>query len=179
MQLALGVRNLPVPHEVTVDQAPQAHRAGVLVGNLVAQQVAGLHAHDRALNHAHVVLADTAGVGDGCEQGEAVVLVTQGLDALRVGEGGNNVLGHDAEAAVGIGERAIDLPETGLYGDGTELLTLVVEEERFGAVLNEGQAILLKGNNLAEGGVFLTLVPHGSGAFPGAEEPRKGNEFRG
>lgn len=83
--------------------------------------------------------------------GEAVVLVTQGLDALRVGEGGNNVLRHDAEAAVGIGERAIDLPEAGLYGDGTELLTFVVEEERFGAVLDKGQAILLKGNNLAEG----------------------------
>ena len=149
------------------------------MGNFVAEQIAGLHAHDRALDHAHVILADTAGVGDSCEQGEAVILVTQGLNALSVSEGGNNVLGNYAEAAVSIGEGAVNLPETGLYGDGAELLTLVIEEEGFGAVLDEGQAILLEGNNLAEGGVFLTLVPHGSGAFPGAEEPCEGDKFRG
>ena len=103
MQLTLSVCDLPVPHEVAVDQTPQAHRAGVVMGNIIAQQVAGLHANNRALDHAHVVFANTAGVRNGCQQREAVVRVAQGLNALGAGEGGYNVLGDNAEAAVGVG----------------------------------------------------------------------------
>ena len=147
--------------------------------NIVAQQVAGLHADDRALDHAHVVFANAAGVRDGCEQREAVVGVAQGLDALGAGECGDNVLGDDTEAAVSVGQGAVNLPETGFNGDGAQLLTLIVEQERLSAVFDEGQTILLKSNNLAEGGVFLAFVPHGSGAFPGAEQPCEGNKFRG
>ena len=116
---------------------------------------------------------------DGCKQREAVVLVAQGLNALSAGEGGDNVLGNDTEAAVGVGQGAVNLPEAGLNGDGAQLLTLVVEQERLSAVFDEGQAVLLKSNNLAEGGVFLAFVPHGSGTLPGAEQPCEGNKFRG
>ena len=116
---------------------------------------------------------------DGCQQRETVVLVAQGLNALSVSEGGNNVLGNDTEAAVGVSQGAVNLPETGLNGDGTQLLTLVIEEERFSAVFDEGQTILLKSNNLAEGGILLAFVPHGSGTLPGAEQPCEGNKFRG
>jgi len=118
-------------------------------------------------------------VRNGCQQGEAVVGVAESLYACRVSEGGNNVLGDDTEAAVSVGEGAVNLPETGFNGDGAQLLTLVIEQERLSAVFNEGQTILLKSNNLAEGGVFLAFVPHGSGAFPGAEQPCEGNKFRG
>lgn len=113
MQLTLGVCDLPVPHEVAVDQAPQAHGAGVVVGNIIAQQVAGLHANNRALDHAHVVFANAAGVRNGRQQGESVVGIAESLYACRVSEGGNNVLGDNAEAAVSVGEGAVNLPETG------------------------------------------------------------------
>ena len=149
------------------------------MGDVVAQQVAGLHTNNRALDHTHVVFANAAGVRDGRQQGEAVVLVAQGFNALGVGEGGYNILGDNTEAAVGVGQGAVNLPETGFNGDGAQLLTLVIEQERLSAVFDEGQAILLKSNNLAEGGVFLAFVPHGSGTFPGAEQPCEGNKFRG
>ena len=149
------------------------------MGDVVAQQVAGLHANNRALDHAHVVLANTAGVRDGCQQREAVVLVAQGLNALSIGECGYNVLGDNTEAAIGVGQGAVNLPEAGLNGDGAQLLTLVIEQERLSAVFDEGQTILLKSNNLAEGGVFLAFVPHGSSTLPGAEQPCEGNKFRG
>ena len=149
------------------------------MGNIIAQQVAGLHANDRALDHAHVVFANTAGVRNGRQQGESVVGIAESLYACRVSEGGNNVLGDNAEAAVSVGQGAVNLPETGFNGDGAQLLTLVIEQERLSAVFDEGQTILLKSNNLAEGGVFLAFVPHGSGAFPGAKQPCEGNKFRG
>ena len=149
------------------------------MGNIIAQQVAGLHANNRALDHAHVVFANTAGVRNGRQQGESVVGIAESLYACRVSEGGNNVLGDNTEAAVSVGQGAVNLPETGFNGDGAQLLTLVIEQERLSAVFDEGQTILLKSNNLAEGGVFLAFVPHGSGAFPGAEQPCEGNKFRG
>ena len=149
------------------------------MGNLIAQQVTGLHTNHRALDHAHVVFANAAGVRNGRQQGEAVVGVAESLYACRVSEGGNNVLGDDTEAAVSIGEGAVNLPEASLNGDGAQLLALIVEQERLGAVFDKRQAFLLKSNDLAEGGVFLTFVPHGSGTFPGTQQPGKGNKFGG
>ena len=145
----------------------------------VAQQVAGLHAHNRTLNHAYVVLADAAGVRDSGDQIEPVVFVAQSFNRFRIGKSGDNIFGYQPEPAVSIREGTVDLPEAGFDSDRTQLLPVIVEQERLGAVFQVGQAVLGEVNNLPEGGILLSFVPHGSGTFPGTQKPREGNELGG
>ena len=179
MQVAFLIGDFPIPHEVAVHKPPQAHGASVVVRYFVAQQVAGLHAHDRALNHAYVVLADTAGVRDGGDQVEPVIFITQSFYRFRIGKSRDDIFGYQPKAAVGIRERTVDLPKTGFDGDGTQLLPVIVEQERLGAVFKVGQAVLGEVNNLPERSIFLHFIPHGSGTFPGTQKPREGTELGG
>ena len=84
---------------------------------------------------------------NGRQQGESVVGIAESLYACRVSEGGNNVLGDNAEAAVSVGQGAVNLPETGFNGDGAQLLTLVIEQERLSAVF--GSAAVCRVNGTA------------------------------
>ena len=60
----------------------------------VAQQVTGLHAHNRPLNHAYVVLADAAGVRDGGEQVEPVIFIAQSFYRFCIGKSGDDIFGY-------------------------------------------------------------------------------------
>ena len=179
MQVAFLIGDLPVPHEVAVHKPPQTHGSGVIVRDFVAQQVTGLHAHNRALNHAYVVLADATGVRDGGDQIESVVFVAQSFYRFCIGKSGDDIFGYQPEPAVGIRERTVDLPKTGFDGDRAQLLPVIIEQERLGAVFKARQAVLGKVDNLPEGSIFLPFIPHGSGTFPGTQKPREGNELRG
>ena len=145
----------------------------------VAQQVTGLHAHNRSLNHAYVVFTDSAGVRDSGDEIEPVIFVAQSFNRFRIGKSGDDIFGYQPEPAVSIRERTVDLPEAGFDGDRAQLLPVIVEQERLGAVFQVRQAVLCEVNNLPEGGVLLSFVPHGSGTFPGTQKPCEGNELRG
>ena len=179
MQVAFLIGDLPVPHEVAVYKAPQTHGSGVVVRYFVAQQVTGLHAHNRSLNHAYVVFTNAAGVRDGGDQIEPIIFVAQSFNRFRIGKSGDDIFGYQPEPAVGIRKGTVDLPKTGFDSDRTQLLPVIVEQERLGAVFKVRQTVLGEVNNLPEGGVLLSFVPHGSGTFPGTQKPREGNELRG
>ena len=145
------------------------------MGNLIAQQVTGLHTNHRGLDHAHVVFANAAGVRNGRQQ-EKPSSALRKIYACRVSEGGNNVSGDDTEPpSASVRGRSI-CQKASLNGDGAQLLALIVEQERLGAVFDKRQAFLLKSNDLAEGGVFLTFVPWFR-YLPGTQRPGKGNKF--
>ena len=179
MQVAFLIGDFPIPHEVAVHKPPQAHGASVVVRYFVAQQVAGLHAPDRALNHAYVVLADTAGVRDGGDQVEPVIFITQSFYRFRIGKSRDDIFGYQPKAAIRGGEGAVNLPEPCFYSDGAQLLPAIIQQERLRSVFQVRQAVLGEGNNLAKRGFLLLFVPHGTSALPGSKEPRERHKFGG